>query len=765
MNRVVIAGWLAYFLLAFGVADAADGVAGNEIVNEGYHVQPSIARMIRPAKIEDMATYLKWKWQSDLTDSDTGLNHVQLTNALPKVVEAAQPGEDWFVTKARLLEFMLDNSAVGLSRFDCFPAIASWNRWERPVHGVLNVRGLEVEKGQVSEEMARAYKHIGRLGGAIYRDYHHSAPDWDEILKLGFSGMKKRIDAQPGKSAFYEAERIAAAAIIRFLARLERFARRELECCGGRTEHGLLEKQIDSLSRLQRQPPQTAFDVMQFTFIYFIISEYFDWVQVRTLGNLDRLWWPYYERDVREGRTSEAAFREEFRHFIWQFGSIDNYWGHPFYLGGTAADGSTQYNPLSMIILDVVDREALATPKLQLKMAPNTPDAIWDKALDMISRHRSLVLMGEKGMTRSMKRLGISDDECRQLVIWGCFEWLPPYGMCTSAGRVNLIKPLEEILGEVASGKADYPDFDSLKAEYFRRLSEITELTVRVVNVTEVGMDRINPSIMLSLGVENAVKKGVDALSVGMKYNNSSISGVGFATLLDSMVAIQDVVYGRKIVSLPQLAEILEKNWEGCEDLRLQMVRSRNKWGSGNEFVNALGKEILRKFTGVFVGRKNSRGGVFSCYGVNSRSYITTGRVTGATPDGRKAGEEISKNLSPAIGGDVEGFTAVLRNWWSTVDPEFFPSGLVLDAMIHSSTARGEHGRKALRSAIEVFFDNGGCALNLNIHSVEELKDAQKHPERYENLQVRVAGWNIRWIDIPKIEQDGFIRRLESMPK
>jgi formate C-acetyltransferase len=756
---------LSVLPLVAGVMSASGDAKRDEIVNEGYHVQPSIARMVRPEKIEDMATYLKWKWQCDLTDPDTGLNHVQLTNALPKVVEAAKPGEDWFVTKARLLEFLLDRTAVGLSRFDCFPAIASWNRWERPMHGVLNVRGREVEKDQVSEEMARAYRHIGRLGGAVYRDYHHSAPDWDEILKLGFSGMKKRIDEHPGDSAFYRAERIAAAAAIRFLARLERFARRELERCGGKTEYGLLEKQIDSLARLQRQPPRTVFDVMQFTFIYFVISEYFDWVQVRTLGNLDRLWWPYYERDVREGVTTEAQFREEFRHFIWQFGSIDNYWGHPFYLGGTAADGSTQYNPLSMIILDVVDREALATPKLQLKMAPNTPDDIWEKALGMISRHRSLVLMGEKGMAQSMKRLGIPDDECRRLVIWGCFEWLPPYGMCTSAGRVNLIKPLEEMLGEVAAGRAEYPDFESLKKEYFRRLSEITDLTVRVVNATEIGMDRINPSVMLSLGVENAVRKGVDALSAGMKYNHSSLSGIGFATLLDSLVAIREMVYEKRKVTLRELAAILEKNWQGHEELRLQMARSRNKWGCGGEPVNSLGREILREYAGNIVGRPNSRGGVFGNYGVNSRSYITAGRVTGATPDGRRAGEEISKNMSPSIGGDAEGFTAVLRNWWSTVDPAQFPCGLVLDAMIHSSSVQGVRGRKALRSAIEAFFDNGGCALNLNIHSVEELKDAQKHPERYENLQIRVAGWNIRWIDIPRIEQDGFIRRLESMPR
>ena len=761
-ERIVKA--LAFGVL-FGVLAPCKGDEPSEIVNEGCHVQPSVARQVRPLSINDMATYLKWKWRMDLSDPTTGLNHVQLTNSLPRVVSSAKPGEEWAVTRARLLAFLMDHSAVGFSRFDCFPAITSWNRWERPMHGVLNTRSSEVEKTRVSPEIESAYKRICKLGGAVYQDCHHSAPDWDDILKLGFVGMKSRIDAQPGDTAFYRAERLAAAAALRFLGRLEQSGRMELARCGGRTEYGLLEKEIASLARLQREPPQTVFDVMEFTFVYFIVSEYFDWVQVRTLGNIDRLWWPYYERDIREGRTTEAAFREEFRHFIWQFGSIDNYWGHPFYLGGTKADGTTEYNPLSLIILDVVDREALPTPKLQLKIAENTPDLVWEKALEMLCRHRSLVLMGEKGMRRSMEKLDLSEDERRRLVIWGCFEWLPPCGMCTSAGRVNLIKPLEEMLNEVAAGSAAYPDFDSLKKEYVRRLVEITALTRKVVNVTESYMAEVNPATLLSLCVRNAIEKGEDALSTGMVHNHSSLSGIGFATALDSLVSIRDMVYERKLLTLRELADILQKNWIGHEDLRLHQARSHKKWGCGNASTDALGRELLQSFAGSFVGMPNSRGGKFANYGLNSRSYITAGRVTGATPDGRMAGEELSKNMAPAIGGDAEGFTAVLKSWRDTVDPEFFPCGLVLDAMLHASSVTGPAGRKALRSVIEVFFDSGGCALNLNIQSVTELKDAQLHPERYENLQVRVAGWNVRWNDIPKREQDGFIRRLEAMPR
>ena len=215
---------------------------------------------------------------------------------------------------------------------------------------------------------------------------------------------------------------------------------------------------------------------------------------------------------------------------------------------------------------------------------------------------------------------------------------------------------------------------------------------------------------------------------------------------------------------MKELGEILAKNWEGHEELRLRKSRSHRKWGCGNEETDALGREVLETFTGRFVGLPNARGGKYCSYGLNSRGYINAGKQTGATPDGRKAGEELSKNMAPAIGGDAEGITAVLKSWKTSVDPAFFPCGLVFDVMLHSSSVANEKGLVALRAICEECFANGGCGLNLNIQSVEELKDAQLHPEKYENLQVRVAGWNIRWNDIPKTEQDGFIRRLEAMP-
>ena len=744
---------------------------GQEFYNEGGGQQPSVARAKPPRRIDDMASYLKWKWRTDVSDKSSGLGADALKTGVEAVVAASKGNEPWPIVKAKMLDYLVDNVALGFSKYDCFPAISCWNRWKRPISGILADRLTEVERETAPEWLYQAMYDIEVGGGKCYRDYDHSAPNWDDILRLGFTGMKERVKRRAREnggedSPFYASELMAADAFLRFLGRLEGAAKAELARCGGRTRAGLLEKEVASLGRLRNGPPQTVFDVMQFTFVYFIVGEYLDRYQVRSFGDVDRLWWPYYRDDIAAGRTTEAEFREEFRHFIWQFGSIDNYWGHPLCLGGTKADGTTEYNPLSHIILDVVDKEGLPTPKLQLKIADSTPDAIWDKALRMLRNHRSLVLMGEKGMARSMSKLGLSPDECRRLVVWGCFEWLPPEGNCTSACNINLVKPMEQMLKDAREGRlCPLPSFDDFKREYYRRLGAVTDLTRRVMDYLESGLYDINPSLVLTLGVDHALKTGRDAFSTGMRYNHTTMSEVAFASAVDSLMAVKELVYEKRELTLAELGAILAGNWAGREPLRLRMARSRRKWGCGDAEVDALGRELIETFTGRFVGLPNSRGGKYVCYGLNSRGYIVAGRRTGATPDGRRAGEELSKNMAPSIGGDAEGATAVLKSWQTSVDPASFPCGLVLDMMLHSSSVAGERGLAAFKAFCEVFFKNGGCALNLNIQSVEELKDAQRHPEKYENLQVRVAGWNIRWNDIPKREQDGFIRRLEAMPR
>ena len=722
-----------------------------------------------PTQIGDEATYLKWKWRMNLADPKTGVDNDALREGVKKIV--AESGwrdgrEDWYDVAARCFDFLVDNVAIGFSKYDCFPAISAWDRHQRPMSAVLWSHAADVDD-KYSPGLRDAIAKIQEEGRAMIRkDFDHSAPDWVDVLKLGFPGMKARVDSYTQDTPFYRAEKRTAAAMMRFLDRLITEAKREYErlrVSAPPRETKWLEKEIASLERLRIGPPQTLFDVMEFTMVYFILSEPLNYFQVRTFDNIDVRWWPYYQADLAAGRTTEAEFREEFRHFLWQFGSIDNYWGHPMYLGGTNKDGTSAYNPLSLIILDVIEKTALPTPKFQLKMAKNTPDEIWWKALDMLRKHAPLCLMSEENMARSMKPVGLTDEECRDLLIWGCFEYLPrAKGNCTSAVYIYLPQPVTEIMDKAAKGEFSAATFDDFKREYFRILHANTDRVAEVVRENERHLAEINPSLMLSLALGSALEKGVDAFSLGYKYNFTTLSECGFATAVDSLLAVKEFVYDRKTVSLAELGKILDSDWEGHEDLRLSMRNSKFKWGCGNAEADALAKEVIEGYTSRFVGKPNGRGGVFVCYGLNSRGFDWGGRVTGATPDGRKKGEHLSKNMAPSVGAETEGITGSIKSY-SAIAPENFPCGSIFDVMIHPSTVKGEKGLKVFRMLVERFFAGGGVAMNINIVSPETLRDAQRHPEKYENLQVRVAGWNIRWNDIPRKEQDEYIARIETV--
>ena len=715
----------------------------------------------RPVKIEDEATYLKWKWRMNLADPKTGLDNDALIAGVKKIAAESRwkdGKEDWYDVAARCFDFLVDNVAIGFSRFDCFPAISAWDRHKRPMGSILWSHAAAVDD-KYNPGLRAEIAKIRREGRAtIGKDFDHSAPDWVDILKLGFPGMKARVDSYRQDTPFYRAEKKAAATMMRFLDRLIATAKAHPDA-----DSPWMKKEIASLERLRIGPPQTVFDIMEFTMVYFILSEPLNYFQVRTFDNIDVRWWPYYQADLAAGRTTEAEFREDFRHFLWQFGSIDNYWGHPIYLGGTNKDGTSAYNPLSLIIIDVVEKTALPTPKFQLKMAKNTPDEIWWKALDMLRKHAPLCLMSEESMARSMKPVGLTDEECRDLLIWGCFEYLPrAKGNCTSASRVNLPQPVVELMEKASKGEFAAATFDEFKREYFRILHANTDRAVELLRKVEGHLAEVNPALVLSLALGDSLEKGVDAFSLGYKYNFTTISECGFATAVDSLLAVKEFVYDRKEVSLAELGRILAADWKGNEELRLRMKRSKLKWGCGNPEADALAKEVIEAYTSNIIGKPNGRGGVFVCYGLNSRAFVNAGQLMGATPDGRRKGDHVSKNMAPNVGAETEGITGSIKSY-GAIAPENFPCGSIFDVMIHPSTVKGEKGLKVFRMLVERFFAGGGVAMNINIVSPETLRDAQRHPEKYENLQVRVAGWNIRWNDIPRKEQDEYIARIETV--
>ena len=704
------------------------------------------------------ARYIEWKWRCDVTDRSTGIDNATACADVLKLAGELEPVEPWNVVKARCFAYLCDNIAIDVSPYDWFPAFACWNRYKRPLSSVIWRRNGKIG-AQFYPSIGQEINEGNRIGKwMVWKDFDHIIPEWDKVIPLGFPGMKKRLHDNWKDKPYYKAVGMASDAIDRLLDRLA--------AQGEKRGGARAIRQAECFRRLKTSAPRTAYDVMQFIYLYFVLSEHFEAVQARSLSIIDQTLWPFYKADLAAGRTTEAEFREQFKHFLWQWGSIDNYWGQPVTMGGTKADGSTEYNPLSLIILDVMDECNLPSPKFHMKVADNTPDAILKKALDMARRHRSLSFIGEKSCRALLEHRGYPADEARRFVTRGCYEFsTPEAGNGLGGGHVNLVKVVELLLADAKDGKFDAADFAAFKKEFTARACATAKRVGDFFYEFEKHLDDVNPALVASLAGEHSVKTGKDAMANGTRTgNNTGTSLSGFGTAMDALIAIKEIVYEKREMSLRELGSLMADNWNGRDDLRLRMLASKRKWGNNDVEVNTMAREISKSLSAVVNFRPNSRGGRFGMSGHNARQFVVQGARTGATPDGRFKGEEFSKNLSPTMGVDTEGVTALI-NTLSALDSMDFPGDFPLDVMLLPYTVSGDKGLEVMKVLINRYFDNGGFVIQFNVFDAEELRDAQKHPEKYENLQVRVCGWNVRWNDLPRAEQDAYIRRAENLMK
>ena len=471
--------------------------------------------------ITDSDTYLRRKFRQDVTDKTTGIDTQAIRKRLAQIVSAGKAsGEPWRITKAKCFAAQALEMSIDVSPLDWFPAISIWNRHDRPIYGARG--GRHGEMNAKLPAWVRKEWHEGNRDGTwnMWQDFDHSVPDWRVILKLGFPGMRARLekyasgrDALPrvrngqdarcpsGGDPFYEGLKIAMDAMMAGLDRFIEQGKKRLNAATqlnapsalngpsglndfsreatfkaegpfnilkGEARFNRLKGEIACLERLRKGPPQTAYDMMMFVWLYFFWSEHLDGFQCRSLTELDVFLTPYYDADIAAGRTTEAEFREHLKHFLWQWGSISNYWNQPVGLGGTNADGTSAFNHVSKIILDVMDECNLTTPKFLVKIAPNTPDWAMDKMMDMARRHRSLSFTGEVPLLNALKKWqGASDDDCRKAVMTGCYEFQFHDGANqTGVGHVNFLKPIEKMLAEAAGTAAPHTAAPNMESRH-----------------------------------------------------------------------------------------------------------------------------------------------------------------------------------------------------------------------------------------------------------------------------------------------------------
>ena len=674
------------------------------------------------------------------------------------------------IRKARALEYVLKNTRICCDMRDIFPAI---NSIDRPLtKALIDKWRAEVFKKIIPDVEFERAKLEAEGAVTIGPDYEHSIPMWDRMFALGFSGLLKESEnarasrhCTEEEDAFYEGIRISYLSILDFLERLQAQA----------IADGNI-RMADALANLRTEAPKSFYEHLLLTYLYFMISEHIDCIQVRSLSNFDRLFFPAFMRDLSSGIT-EDVLRCDLAHFLLQFTAIGNYWNQPVYLGGENADGSTVTNILSYIFLDVYNEMGIYNPKIQLKVCASTPKEFLLKALDMI-RHgnNSIVFVSDTTMRHALEHIGVDADEARLCNVSGCYEYYPRGSYITTSNYINLMKPLEYLLHNGHDGltgeKITSPcinleqitSFEELLAEYKKQLGNLIEKTTRVINGFEDYLFYMCPSSLLSGTVESCIKNAKDILCGGGLLNDSAAMFGFLADTVDSLMMIRKYVFERKELSLPRLVEALDNNYVGYETLRRKLHSDKEKYGNNKERPDALAVDIVNFIVRSICGVRNSpkRGGKWNCGFHVARMSYTQGKRTAASANGRLIGEELSKNISASMGQNREGATAAILSA-TKIDATAFTSDAALDLGLLPSAVKGEDGLEAMYGLLMTFIRRGGHAIHINVFDADTLRDAQDHPEKYSDLQIRVCGWNVLWNNINKEEQDGFIRQAEAL--
>ena len=669
------------------------------------------------------------------------------------------------IRKARALEYVLKNTRVSCDTCDIFPAI---NMVDRPLSQTLIKKWKkEILTEGIPEVEARRSCLENNGVVTIWPDYDHSVPVWDRLFSLGFVGileeserMRKKSAFTEDEDAFFEGIKITYEAILALIDRLCRITTSD--------------KMRQALQTLRHGAPHSFYEALLLSYLYFIISEHIDNLQVRSLSGFDVSLYRFYKNDLANGVTEEEI-RKDLAYYFLQFTAIGNYWNQPVYLGGENADGSTVINELSYLFLHVYDEMGIYNPKIQIKVCKSTPKAFLLKALDMIRRGRnSIVFVSDATIRKALEGIGCTPDEARICNITGCYEYSPQGSYNTGMNYLNMLKPLEYTLHRgydgitgVFSGLespdiSQYTTFEHLYAEYKRQLLRIIDVTVETANGLERYLSEINPLSLLSATFSSSLDKAKDAIGGGGS-NNDSILQFGFlGDITDSLMMIRKYVYEKKELTLDELVSTLDKNFEGGEILRRRLLSDREKWGNNKERPDTIAVDLVNFITSNLCGRPNARDGKWNCGFHVARMSYTQGKLTASSANGRLYGEELSKNVSAAAGQNREGATAAILSA-TKIDATSFTCDAALDLGLLPSAVKGDDGLEAMYGLLVTFVNRGGHALHINVFDADTLRDAQAHPEKYQDLQIRVCGWNVLWNNINKEEQDGFIRQAEGL--
>lgn len=550
-----------------------------------------------------------------------------------------------------------------------------------------------------------------------------------------------------------------------------------------------LEKISEICSHVPALAPRTFWEALQhYWFIHLgVITEYNTWDSFNP-GRLDQHLYPFYKKEVNEGELTRTEAIELLQAFWVKF---NNQPAPPkvgvtaeesntytdfcnINIGGLKEDGSNGVNEISYMLLDVVEEMRILQPSSNVQISIKTPDKFLKRALEIIKTgFGQPSVFNTDAIIQELTRQGKVINDARNGGASGCVE-SGAFGKeaYILTGYFNLVKILEITLhngfdpqtkkqiGVKTGDPITFKTYNEFFNAYSRQINHFIDIKIKGNQIIE----RIwaqNPAPFLSILIDDCIKKGKDYNDGGAKYNTSYIQIVGMGSITDCLASLKYNIFDNKIISMKDLIKALDNNFKGDEVIHQRLLNKTPKYGNDNEYADTLTTHVFETVYKAIDNRPNTRGGVHHINLLPTTVHVYFGQVTGATPDGRMAYTPLSEGISPVQGMDINGPTAVIKSA-GKID-HLRTGGTLLNQKFAPSFFLKENSYNNLAHLIRAYFEMNGHHVQFNVVSAHTLRAAQKEPEKYRDLIVRVAGYSDYFVDLGTDLQDEIIRRTEHL--
>ncbi len=542
------------------------------------------------------------------------------------------------------------------------------------------------------------------------------------------------------------------------------------------------QKNLDNLRRVPFETPRNFHEALQsLWFVFAFLRLCGNWPGI---GRIDWMLGPYLKKDLADGTLTLDEARELMAHFFikgceWVGGghiaSGDAQHYQNLVLAGVDPEGNEVTNEVTYLVLDILEEFGIADFPTTIRLNEQTPEKLLRRAAEVMRfGSGALAFYGEPTILKSLTDHGYPLEEARQFANDGCWEIQIPGRTFFRYSAFDALQVLQRqtLLGYRLDEEARryYAQFDSFEKLFEKALHDLNHGQVEDLFLERScyfspeyprKANKFTPCTTVSLFEEGCVEKGLNYWEGGPKYNLNALHIGGLTDAINALYAIKKLVYDEKKLSLNEFIEVLAHNWEGSEVLEAYVRTQFSYFGNDNDEVDELGARYLGSYAEACDALEGRVGYRFPA------GISTFGRQVGyahqrlASPHGYRIGAVLAANSSPTPGTDTEGATAIIRSYCK-LGMEKIENGGALDIRLLPSAVEGEEGLGAILALLRGFVLLGGSFVQFDVLDAETLRLAQQHPEDFWTLQVRVSGWNARFVTLDEEWQNGVIIQAEN---